>query len=1254
MKGKKKRVLASFMAVLMVVGLLPLTMFGDPVQVRAESSSGTATDCVAEGTHDFIKLATIDDVNAIQGLSTTNVDKHESHGITTNGGSIKLSLEKDANITVTECMYGTAPITASSGKVENTVAYVNNSVDGVYTITGAKAGELTITFESGTRGYIHSIAVEYLPESSEVVDEANNFKEWLDDLAEEETVKDPESGEDKIVKTVKTGTHEYGGGNVTLVGKGETQFTVFTSAANVIRDGEKHNGYKAGNRHDTANEIPSIPKAGEGCCVEFESKVTGMFKVYFWSSSYLRVWDFDTSTGKGLGYTDSKVAADFYAFETKPGHTYVMSTTGKTNNMAYVGYEFIQNNQLEVPVEFSNVDADADKVESMEITITDAALGTKAASVTKDTTAVSLLKNHTYVIESNDGGIRPEVSGKDSFVATGDKVTFELNNVSDVTLTGAITGTSEGTVTSLKFVNMVNSSTYTATINGSSYSCSMKPGEYNTIVETTNGGKTYDRVSVKAEGTNVNEVYVEVPDPGKARKYGPAGIAELEITGTTALRPDNGGDFTGKEGATIKVPVSGKANVVIETYYEASYKVNGKDYTNTTKSTSTNQADSMVVDGDFVIEVTGGVNTTYFRGISVTPIVEFKNTISVPGDYKTLNEAFTAISGMEGRPEGEAGRVTVELNCDIFEQTVVNAPYVTLKGNGHTVSWYYGVGTLYYSVDPSTGLYNERLARDKYSYKEGDGNLWGGVFIVRGNNFIAEDTTFKNTYNYELTDAEKSDIAGSTLSVSRLADGANVAAYAYKERSNAFYIEADNIECYNCKILSSQDTLGRNGSTNNGYHAYFNKCVIGGNVDYICGEFAAVFDNCELQWKTYAGDTGSNNGKIGYIVAPKTSPNVFRNCTITLDDKNAPGVAGLYGRTWGKDSNAVFINTETNGYIKADGWGEMSGGEKATAVFKEYNNTSNGKAFVSTGTSSDNQTLDAVKDYIETEDVSIVNTVLNNWIPVHYAYEITKPDVPGEKPDVPGEKPGEEPGEEPGKDDDKVIVKPEKPENVDPAKDVVMSGVTASSDVEFKDNAGNVVLSGTVEIKAEPITNTVDKTDLVSKVNSIMSQVSNVAVRGQWYVDINAKSGSNVVKVSQGTLTISLSIPTDITYNPLVDVVTVLHKKADGTIKSETVTKGGGRTISFTVNSLSPFAIVVSTPVYGFGDGNTDNDSNDNSLVADASNGSTANSGTASSTAKSETGTSVKTGDSAPVVPLVLISAACLGVLVICSKKRAR
>ena len=64
----------------------------------------------------------------------------------------------------------------------------------------------------------------------------------------------------------------------------------------------------------------------------------------------------------------------------------------------------------------------------------------------------------------------------------------------------------------------------------------------------------------------------------------------------------------------------------------------------------------------------------------------------MPEDYATLNEASDAILNMQDRPEGEAGRVTINLNTDIFEQTVMAAPYVTLKGNNHTISWYYGVG----------------------------------------------------------------------------------------------------------------------------------------------------------------------------------------------------------------------------------------------------------------------------------------------------------------------------------------------------------------------------------------------------------------------------------------------------------------------------------------------------------------------------------------------------------------------------------
>ena len=669
-----------------------------------------------------------------------------------------------------------------------------------------------------------------------------------------------------------------------------------------------------------------------------------------------------------------------------------MSTTGKTNNMFYAGYSYVADEKITVPVTVNNIDATIGS--GLRLSLVDDQLGGDEISLSTTTKSLKLLKGHTYRVSSNDGGVKPLVGDSQTFTVTGDAVTITLNNVPDVELTGKIVGTDSSNVTKLVFTNNTSGTVNEATITGDSYKVSVKPGEYTTSVETKDGSTTYDRASVKAGAENVNDVYVEKDDPASKRDYSYTRVPSLTTTGSIAV--ENGKPHTvARADSSLTIPVKGKAKVTISTYYAFNFTVNGEKYDSTetdkgyTSVGTTSKTDTfeMVVEGDAVVNFGA---TTYITGISVVPMTEFKSEISVPGDYDTLNEASDAILGMQNRPEGEAGRVTINLTSDVFEQVVMAAPYVTLKGNGHTISWYYGVGTKYYSIDPATGLYNKTLAMDKYSSEEGNGSLWGGVFIVRGNNFIAENTTFLNTYNYYLTEAEKTDIAGSNLAVDRLAEGVDVSDYKFKERSNAFYIEADNIEVFNCSILSSQDTLGRNGSTNYGYHAYFNGCTIGGNVDYICGEFAAVFDNCKLQWKTYKNDE-NNNAKIGYIVAPKTSPYVFRNCEVTTDGAHGDAaVLGKYGRTWGANSNASFIECETNGYIDSEGWTEMSNGEKASAIFNEYNNTNKGEAFVTTGCT--NSTLDAVVNYIDLENVSAVDTVLGTWKPVHYKEVISKDD----------------------------------------------------------------------------------------------------------------------------------------------------------------------------------------------------------------------------------------------------------------------
>lgn len=986
-----------------------------------------------------------------------------------NGDKIEVKVAGSAEIALTLCKYGSGTafkVTDASGKEVGSTSGKADADAGSQSISyNGDATTLTITCEASGEAYLHSVMVNNFAKS----DKVESFTLMLDDIAKEDVV--------------ATGDYKYGDSTLTLVGQGETQYTV-KPGKTVTVDGKEYNSYTAGKRHADSNNIPTIPGQGDGTLTIFTPAAKGTMTVYFSSTSFLRIHDYNTADGSKNGYTDTETSINSYTFAVIPGHTYVMSTTGKTNNMFYAGYKYIVDKEVSVPVKFNNVDAKL--TDSLEISVVDANLGGNVIKL-KDGTNADLLEGHEYKLSTNDGGVRAAVGDSDTFTATGEAIVVSLYDVPDVTVEGKITGTPEGTVKELSLTNMVNGRAYKATVSGDSYTCTLKPGEYNTSVVTTNGGVTHDRVSVKTEGTTVNEVYVELP----AKEAEP---------------------------------------------------------------------------------------------------VAFKSELNVPGDYATLNEASDAILRMQDRPEGEAGRVTINLKADIFEQTVMAAPYVTLKGNNHTISWYYGVGTYYYSVDPVTGLYNEVLARDKYSYVEGNGSLWGGVFIVRGDNFIAEDTTFKNTYNYELTEAEKTDIAGTTLSVDRLAKGADVTAYAYKERSNAFYIEADNIECYNCKILSSQDTLGRNGSKNNNYHTYFNNCVIGGNVDYICGEFSAVFDNCELQWKTYKDDekdAAKNNAKLGYITAAKTSPYVFRNCKVTTDGVSTGAVSGYYGRTWGAGSNATFIGTQTNGYVLEDGWGEMSTGDGTSAIFKEYNNVSGENAFVTKGqfSKAENQSAEAVADYIESANVSAVNTVLG-WIPAHYAYDV-------------------------------------KPVEIVTPTESGIAAVEVSKEAKFVDESGKGVATGSVTAIEKAASE-----EQVAAVKEAVANAEDIKLTDKAQIidiSLSNKDGS-VVKLSNGTLKISLKKNADIDYTKYA--VVVYHLKDDNTLEKLDVTVSDDA-ISFVTGGLSPFVI-------------------DYVEVESAS-------GTDTTITEDATVTAPTTGDAAPVAIYLLL--AVMAIMMACTvagKKRIR
>ena len=378
-------------------------------------------------------------------------------------------------------------------------------------------------------------------------------------------------------------------------------------------------------------------------------------------------------------------------------------------------------------------------------------------------------------------------------------------------------------------------------------------------------------------------------------------------------------------------------------------------------------------------------------------------------NYKTVSEAVEAASLMKkgGNARTDADRVIIHIAPGTYrEQIIVNTPYVSFVNDTDEevlLTWYYGIGYMYYSAD-ANGFYNAENAYDKYEKNGGtdkDVSRWGcSVRLYGATGFRAEGITFENSFNRYITDEEiedgvEPDRSENSKNFARNY-GSDVKSRAATERAAAVVIEnnTSNLEFYNCKFYSSQDTLYTSGGP-----AYFKNCLIEGQTDYIYGSGSCVFDACELSWKGY-----SVGAQGGYITAnsPRTTGDgdakvradddlgyLFRNCTVTANT-GLPVVAGYFGRPWGKEARVIFMNTklQNTDMIAAAGWTAMSSVDptKVHVDFCEYKTTSlDGKAVVTTSRTNEQMT-DAEAAAI---DVEAYFGGLESWTPVHYTPDAT-------------------------------------------------------------------------------------------------------------------------------------------------------------------------------------------------------------------------------------------------------------------------
>lgn len=311
------------------------------------------------------------------------------------------------------------------------------------------------------------------------------------------------------------------------------------------------------------------------------------------------------------------------------------------------------------------------------------------------------------------------------------------------------------------------------------------------------------------------------------------------------------------------------------------------------------------------------------------------NTATVEANvYNTVTDALAAAkAGNIAKPV-----ITLTSGQTYKEQVKVDMPDVTLKTSGDekaTITWYYGIGYCYYSLD-ETGYYNKDRAMTKNGLLEKHPARWGATVLVtnKGNNFYADNIIFENSFNQRFTEEEVADgvtahpMGDTSITYDRTLKSGDTGykeadSKAITERAAAIAFENNPKGCqlYNCVFIGSQDTYYTSGTQ------YVKNCDIQGNTDYIFGGGKVVFDNCNLVIGGY-----SDKKTSAYLTAQSGADGdryIFRDCTVTKTDRKF--IQANLGRDWGGSKAAVvYLNLKNEiGSDMSYTWTNMGGGVAA-------------------------------------------------------------------------------------------------------------------------------------------------------------------------------------------------------------------------------------------------------------------------------------------------------------------------------------
>ncbi|XP_075493631.1 putative pectinesterase/pectinesterase inhibitor 36 [Primulina tabacum] len=282
----------------------------------------------------------------------------------------------------------------------------------------------------------------------------------------------------------------------------------------------------------------------------------------------------------------------------------------------------------------------------------------------------------------------------------------------------------------------------------------------------------------------------------------------------------------------------------------------------------------------------GGPLTSWNPATSKADLVVAKDG---SGNYKTINEAIVALAGMGGnRPE----RAIIYVKSGLYNEKVEigrDLKNIMLVGDGM----------------------DKTVVTASGNVQDGQTTFSSATFGVSGDGFWARGVAFENT------------------------------AGPHKHQAVALRASSDLAIFYQCSFKGYQDTL-----LVHSLRQFYRDCQIHGTIDFIFGDAAVVFQNCDIfvrrpmdhqsNMVTAQGRDDPNENTGISIVNSRVVP--------ASDFGDVKGMFKSYlGRPWKKYSRTVVSKTDLDGMIDGKGWTEWDGDfALSTLYYGEYMNTGSG------------------------------------------------------------------------------------------------------------------------------------------------------------------------------------------------------------------------------------------------------------------------------------------------------------------------